>query len=77
MTSRQMQQAPAVRPEDRFPDFPPRDDMQNSLHLDDPGHQAALRRHFGSGDTVIVLSEVPVRWTPSQREGHRIPDLLN
>ena len=76
MTSRQMQQTPAIRPEDRFPDFPPRDDMQNSLHLDDPGHQATLRRHFGSGDTVIVLSEIPVRWTPGQREGHRIPDLL-
>ena len=50
--------------------------MQNSLHLDDPGHQAALRRYFGSGDTIIVLSEAPVRWTPGQREGHRIPDLL-
>ena len=76
MTSRQIQQTPAIRPEDRFPDFPPRDDMQNSLHLDDPGLQATLRRHFGSGDTLIVLSEVPVRWTPGQREGHRIPDLL-
>ena len=31
---------------------------------------------FGNSDTVIVLSEVPVRWTPGQREGHRIPDLL-
>ena len=76
MTSKQIQQARAIRPEDRFPDFPPRDDMQNSLHLDDPGLQATLRRHFGSADTVIVLSEVPIRWTPDQREGHRIPDLL-
>ena len=31
--------------------------MQNSLHLDDPSHQAALRRHFGSGDTLIVLTK--------------------
>ena len=76
MTSKQIQPARAIRPEDRFPDFPLRDDMQNSLHLDDPGLQATLRRHFGSGDTLIVLSEVPVRWTPGQREGHRIPDLL-
>ena len=59
-----------------FPDFPPRDDMQNSLHLDDQAHQATLRRHFGSGDAIIVLSEIPVGWTPGQREGHRIPDLM-
>ena len=61
---------------EKFPDFPPRDDMQNSLHLDDQAHQATLRRHFGSGDAIIVLSEIPVRWNPGQREGHRIPDLL-
>ena len=23
-----------------------------------------------------MLSEIPVRWTPGQQEGHRIPDLL-
>ena len=60
----------------QFPDFPPRDDMQNSLHLDQAAHQAILRRHLGSGDTTIVLSEIPVRWSPGQTEGHRIPDLL-
>ena len=59
-----------------FPDFPPRDDMQNSLHLDDPAYQAALTQHLGNCDTTIVLSEIPVRWTPSQSSGHRIPDLL-
>ena len=56
--------------------FPPRDDMQNSLHLNQPAHQAILRQHFGSYDTTIVLSEIPVRWFPGQTEGHRIPDLL-
>ena len=61
---------------EKFPDFPPRDDMQNSLHLDQQAHQATLRRHFGSHDTTIVLSEIPVRQSPGQREGHRIPDLL-
>ena len=59
-----------------FPVFPPRDDMQNSLHLDAPAHQAALTQHLGNYDTTIVLSEIPVRWTPSQSRGHRIPDLL-
>ena len=41
-----------------FPELPPREDMQNSLHLDDPAHQAALRRHFNNDDTTIVLSEI-------------------
>ena len=59
-----------------FPEFPPRDDMQNALHLYDDGHQAILRNHFGINDTTIILSEIPVRWTPGQREGHRIPDFL-
>ena len=61
---------------DKFPEFPPRDDMQNSLHLDEPALQAALTEHLGNYDTTIVLSEIPVRWTPSQTRGHRIPDLL-
>ena len=59
-----------------FPDFPPRDDLQNSIYLDRPAHQAALEEHLGNPGTTIVLSEIPVRWTPSQRRGHRIPDLL-
>ena len=61
---------------DKFPEFPPRDDMQNSLHLDEPALQAALTEHLGNYDTTIVLSEIPVRWTPRQARGHRIPDLL-
>ena len=50
--------------------------MENSLHLDRATHQASLRRRFGNSDTTIVLSEVPVRQSPGQTEGHRIPDLL-
>ena len=76
MTSRLTQQTTGTGKLEKFPDFPPRDDMQNSLHLDDSAHQATLRRHFGNNDTTIVLSEIPVRRTPSQQEGHRIPDLL-
>ena len=76
MTSKLGQQTPEVGTLEVFPDFPPRDDMQNSLHLDDPAHQAALTQHLGNYDTTIVLSEIPVRWTPSQSRGHRIPDLL-
>ncbi len=61
---------------EKFPHFPPREDMQNSLHLDEPTLQAALTEHLGNYDTTIVLSEIPVRRTPSQTRGHRIPDLL-
>ena len=78
MTSRLPQQVMAADTGtlEIFPDFPPRDDLQNALYLYDDGHQAVLRRHLGNEDTTIVLSEMPVRWNPSQRAGHRIPDML-
>ena len=60
----------------KFPVFPPRGDMQNPIHLHDPGHQAVLRRHFGSQDTTLVLGEVPVGRDIRQRRGLRVPDLL-
>ena len=61
---------------EKFPGFPPRDDMQNSLHLDDPAYQAALVEHFGNRETTLILSEIPVRPTPGGYPGVRIPDLL-
>ena len=76
MTSKLTRQTKDAGQPEKFPDFPPRDDMQNSLHLDQQAHQATLHRHFGSDDSTIVLSEIPVRWSPEQTEGHRIPDLL-
>ena len=76
MTSKLTQQTQDAGTLEKFPDFPPRDDIQNSLHLDDPAHQATIRRHFGNNDATIVLSEIPVRRSPRQQEGHRIPDLL-
>ena len=76
MTSKPISRGPAVAPVEQFPDFPPRDDMQNPIYLHDPGHQSTLRRHFGAPETTIVLGEVPVGWSTSQREGVRIPDLL-
>lgn len=59
-----------------FPGFPPRGDMQNTLHLHDQGHQAALRRHLGAPQTTVVIGEVPVAWNRDQRTGMRVPDLL-
>jgi hypothetical protein len=48
MTTKQIQQAQAMRPDGRFPDFPPRDDMNNPIYLYVPGYLATLHRHFGS-----------------------------
>ena len=76
MTSKAKQKSVEAGALEVFPDFPPRDDLQNSLFLDGPAHQAALEAHLGNRETTIVLSEIPVRWTPSQQRGHRIPDLL-
>ena len=76
MTSRPIRKTPATRSADKFPEFPPRDDMQNSIYLDQPAHQAALSHHFGTSDTTIILSEVPIGRTVRQRQGLRVPDLL-
>ena len=61
---------------EKFPDFPPRDDLQNSIYLDRPAHQAMLEAHLGSQDSTIVLGEIPVRQTPGRGGRIRIPDLL-
>ena len=76
MTSRPIKKTPATRSADRFPEFPPRDDMRNSIYLDAPAHQAALSHYFGMPDTTIILSEVPIGRTVRQRQGLRVPDLL-
>ena len=76
MTSKAIQQTTDDGTTLTFPDYPPRDDMQNSLYLDAQGHQASLHRHLSGNDAIIVLSEIPVSWNPGQQEGHRIPDLL-
>ena len=65
-----------MKAKDIFPVFPPRDDMQNFFHLNRPGYPSALDRHFGLSNSTLVLCEAPLRWTPRQRQGHRIPDLL-
>ncbi len=76
MTSKAIQQTTDAGTTETFPDYPPRCDMQNSLYLDGQAHQASLHRHLSGNGALIVLSEIPVNWTPGQQEGHRIPDLL-
>lgn len=67
----------SATPAGQFPEFPPRDDMQNTLHLHEQGHQPALRRHLGNPDTTVVIGEVPIGWNiHTRREVIRVPDLL-
>ncbi len=61
---------------EQFPELPPRDDMLNVIYLHEPGHVPALRRHYGSFDTTLVASEIPIGWNTSQREGLQQPDLF-
>ena len=61
---------------ERFPEFPPRDDMNNPIYLYRPSYIYALELHMGNPETTIVLGEVPVGWTPRQSAGVRVPDLL-
>ena len=76
MTSRLRQLEETGETLECFPDFPPRDDMQNFVHLYRLGHASMLPRHFGNPDTTVIGGEVPVAWRPSQGRGVRIPDLL-
>ena len=77
MTTRPLRPpAPGTAPEETFPDMPPREDMQNPIHLYIPGCLAALIRFLGLPDTTIVISEIPVGWTHSQSAGVLKPDLL-
>ena len=61
----------------QFPEFPPRDDMNNSLILDEPGWQPALRRRLCEmHPDLLVISEMPMGWSHDQRGGILVPDLL-
>ena len=61
---------------ERFPDYPPRDDMQNWLHLYEPSAITSLAIHYADEPNVTVASEVPVTLTSPVRADVRIPDLL-
>ena len=61
---------------DRFPDYPPRDDMQNWLYLYEPSVITSLAMHFADEPNVTVASEVPVSPNLPVRQDARIPDLM-
>lgn len=68
---------PRIHPDEMFPEFPPRDDMNNPLYLHIPAHMASLARYLGFPETTLVLGEVPVGWRPTgDRRVVLIPDLI-
>ena len=75
MTTKQTAPSSSAQVE-QYPERPSRNNVQNSVILDDPAWQAALARHFGATGDTIVMSEMPIVWTFSQRRGQLYPDLL-
>ena len=61
---------------ERFPELPPRDDMNNPIYLYRPSYIYALELHVGDRETTIVMGEVPLGWRPGQSAGIRRPDLM-
>ncbi len=58
-----------------FPEFPPRDDMQNWMHLHKTGALLALHIHYEDDPNVTVASEVPIAPTLDPWGDYRIPDV--
>ena len=61
---------------ERFPDFPPREDIQNTSHLHLHSILTALAIHMGNPETTLVHGEVPVALTLDPWGAYRIPDLI-
>ena len=60
----------------KFPEFPPRDDMQNTKYIYSQSTITALIDYLGDPDTTYVGSEIPLGWTASVRRGVLVPDLM-
>ena len=61
---------------ERFPEYPPRDDMQNWLYLYNPGVLNSLDIHLKKTlPGATVMCEIPIARTLPARGGVRIPDL--
>ena len=61
---------------ERFPEYPPREDMRNWLYLYETSVLTSLTIHFSDEPNVTVASEVPVGPSLPVRNDARIPDLL-
>ena len=59
-----------------FDDMPPREDQQNFLHLNRPGHAFALELFLGKPDTTLVIGNGAIAWNVSAQTGKLFPDLM-
>ena len=76
MTSKATMLAGEAGKLERFPDYPPRDDMQNTSHLHRRSILTSLAIHIGNPETTLVHGEVPVAPTLDPWRDYRIPDLI-
>lgn len=76
MTSKTITPTKTERDFEPFPEHPPRDDMQNWIHLNRDGKGAALVTHIGDREATTTGSEIPVGPTLANRRDHRIPDFM-
>ena len=76
MTSKTTVIAQAKEELEHFPDYPPRDDMQNWLYLYETSIVTSLAIHFADEPDVTVASEVPIGPGLPVRDDVRIPDLM-
>ena len=62
----------------QFEDFPPRDDMQNWKYLYRRSVTSVLEKHLADkwGREVVVMNEVPIGPSLSDRYDVRIPDMM-
>lgn len=60
----------------RFPDYPPRDDIQSQIYLHEPSLPFALRAHLGNRATTVVGCEYPLAPSLSNLDDSRIPDMI-
>ena len=60
----------------QFPDFPPRQDMQNWLYLYRRSFPTALTIYLGSPETTVAGCEIPLSPSLRGRQNLRIPDLM-
>ena len=60
----------------QFPDFPPREDMQNWQFLYDRSVPESLATYLGDRPNTLVGSEIPVGPNVSDRDDICIPDLI-
>ena len=59
-----------------FPEFPPREDMQNVIHLYKRDILTALSDYLADANNTTVMSETPLGRSLNTRGEIRIPDLL-